>query len=111
MHASVSAGVDAADGRYGANAAVKLQNVPFPGWWGLLGADTTASGDIGATVSGSQAGLVEAGGAVQAGPVLLSGRSRFRVQDVWDGIAAGMHKLMIRARQEEQGTPTPAPAQ
>ena len=89
-------------GRFAARAGVQMRNVPLPGWWEFLGWDTMVRGDLAVDYAGAQAGQVEAGGTAQAGPVLLQGRSKFRVQDVWEGISLGMRKLIARVRREEQ---------
>ena len=99
MTASVNAGVNYWQGRLWAGGGLKLKNVPLPGHWGLLGRDTTASGDVSANLYGQDAGQVEAGGTLQAGPAVLSGRSRFRVQDVWQGIVSGVQRLMKNAER------------
>ena len=102
MHAAVDADVTNQNGRFAARAGVQVRNVPLPGWWELLGRDARVRGDLAVDYAGAQAGQVEAGGTAQAGPVLLQGRSKFRVQDVWEGISLGMRRLIARVRREEQ---------
>ena len=104
LHAAIDADVSNQNGRVAAQAGVQLRNVPLPGWWELFGRDTRVRGDVAVDYAGAQAGQVEAGGTAQAGPVLLQGRSKFRVQDVWAGISLGMRKLISRVRREESPT-------
>jgi hypothetical protein len=101
MHAAADVDVTNQAGRLAARAGVEMRNVPLPGWWELLGRDTRVRGDIAVDYAGAQMGQVEAGGIAQAGPVLLQGRSKFRVQDVWQSVSLGMRKLIGRVSRQE----------